>query len=56
MYFCAMSHLLSLICPNTSWQSRFVALMEEEVPNESVKPEDMGLVDGWKEWAIWAKK
>ena len=58
MYFCAISHLLSVICPNTSWQSRFVALMEEfpEVPNESVKPEDMGLVDGWKEWAIWAKK
>lgn len=32
--------------------------MEEfpEVPNESVKLEDMGLVDGWKEWPIWAKK
>ena len=50
-YFCIMAILLSEICPNSSWASRFVQLCCDfpEPSNKAVSLTDFGVVDGWEQ-------
>ena len=54
-YFCLMQKLLSVICPNSSWGSRFSDLLNEfpEVECKAVSLKDFGLLDQWSEWELW---
>ncbi len=56
-YFCLMQNLLNVICPNSNWGVRFQKLLEIDFPtikNKSVSVRDLGVIDGWKEWDLWA--
>ena len=55
LYFCIMQTMMRIICPDSTWKHRFIKLLDRfpNVENEAVKIDDMGIVDGWKEWQIW---
>lgn len=58
LYFCLMQKLLTVICPNSSWKARFTTLIKEypDIACNAVSLKDLGVVPGWDEWDIWAKK
>lgn len=55
MYFCVMQQLLGVICPNSTWGTRFKALLEEfpSTKGPLLDLRDFGLVDGWQDWNVW---
>lgn len=57
-YFCLMQTLLSTICPNSSWGSRFQQIVMNEFPSlppSTTTVEDLGTCPGWQEWPLWKK-
>lgn len=54
-YFCLMQKLIAVICPNSSWGSRFYELLGEfpDVGCNAVSLKDFGLLDDWQEWGLW---
>lgn len=57
-YFCLMRSMLQVICPNSRWHERFADVMAEfpQVLSGAVRIEDFGIVEGWREWGLWARK
>lgn len=55
-YFCIMQKLLKSICPNSSWRTRFIELMDSfpKLENNAVSLENFGIIEGWKEWDLWS--
>lgn len=55
LYFCLMQNVLSVFCPQSQWKQQFIDLIDSfpEVANGAVKIEDMGIVEGWKDWPLW---
>lgn len=55
LYFCMMQTVLKKICPHAKWGERFIELLDSfpEVENDAIKLEDMGIVEGAKEWPLW---
>ncbi|MCP5345017.1 MAG: Abi family protein [Pseudomonadales bacterium] len=58
MYFVMMTHLLSVICPNSSWTRRFVHLLKDyPVMGDGVLSlDDFGACEGWEEWLLEGQK
>jgi len=57
MYFCLMQRMLKVICPRSSWGSRFKDLILSEFPlveNKAVSINELGSVAGWEAWDLWA--
>lgn len=54
LLFCIMRYLLDVICPNSQWHLRFGRLVEE-FPSVAgnVSSNDMGLLEGWRDWSMW---
>jgi hypothetical protein len=52
-YFCLMQHILSVICPNSSWAERFKQLLATFPENSAVRLADMGVLEDWQEWRLW---
>jgi len=54
-YFCLIQKLMTVICPNSSWSTRFSDLMAEfpDVGSKSVSLSDFGLIEGWQDWSLW---
>ncbi|UNU72562.1 Abi family protein [Moraxella nasovis] len=46
VYFCLMKRMLDVICPNSTWGERFLALLEEfpQVENGAISLEQMGVI------------
>lgn len=58
-YFSLMQHLLSVICPNSSWGQRFGDLLRDEFPktaNASLSLTEFGAFTSWQEWTLWQHK
>ena len=58
-YFCLMQQLMKVICPNSSWGSRFKELLDNDFPtqeNQAISLADFGVFAGWKEWKLWHYK
>lgn len=55
LYFCLMQSVLKVVCPTSKWKDEFIALIDSfpQPENGAVSIEDMGVVDGWKNWTIW---
>ncbi|MBK6896198.1 MAG: Abi family protein [Alphaproteobacteria bacterium] len=55
LYFCMMQSVLKVICPDARWGERFIELLNTfpEVKNQAIKLEDMGFIEGAKEWPLW---
>ncbi|WP_018293668.1 Abi family protein [Mariprofundus ferrooxydans] len=56
LIFCIMQHLLNRICPNSHWNERFKQLVREfpEIgAGGGVCAGNMGLIEGWEQWALW---
>lgn len=52
MYFSVMAQLLAVICPNSSWTRRLIALIDEfpNSRNGMLTLQDFGVVEGAIEW------
>lgn len=50
-----MQTVLNVVCPDAKWGEKFKELLDSfpSVENASIKIEDMGTKEGWKEWALW---
>lgn len=58
-YFCLMQQLMKVICPNSSWGSRFIKLLDEEFPNpanQRLTLADFGAYEGWETGPMWPQK
>ncbi|WP_206018305.1 Abi family protein [Roseovarius nitratireducens] len=57
-YFCIMQFFLEQLCPRSSWRDRVREhLLNFPTPtNGKVHLSDMGVVEGWDEWALWRPK
>jgi len=55
LLFCMMRHLLDRICPNSHWHERFRQLAAEfpDVHAGGISVNDMGLIEGWRDWPMW---
>ncbi|TXD96523.1 CAAX protease [Psychrobacter frigidicola] len=55
VYFCLMKRMLDVICPNSKWGERFLALLDEfpKVGNNSVYLEQMGVNVDPDSWQLW---
>ncbi len=55
VYFCLMKRMLDVICPNSKWGERFLALLEEfpQVENNTVFLEQMGVNVDPNSWQLW---
>lgn len=55
LYFCLMQLILKVISPASKWKEEFITLIDSfPVPeNGAVSIQNMGVVEGWKEWEIW---
>jgi len=55
LYFCLMKHMLDVICPESDWGDRMVALISAfpDIENEAVSLDNFGIVEGWESWALW---
>jgi len=55
LLFCIMRHLLEKICPNSHWHVRFKQLASEfpTVGTGGISANDMGLIEGWRDWSMW---
>ncbi|MGO1247310.1 MAG: Abi family protein [Oceanisphaera sp.] len=58
MYFAIMAQLLAVICPNSSWTSRLVELLNSNsLPNKGVVTlEDFGIFNDWEAWLLRGQK
>lgn len=58
MYFAIMAKLLAVICPNSGWTGRLVALLKEYPlsRNGMLTLEDFGVTQGWEEWLLRGQK
>lgn len=58
MYFALMAHLLAVICPNSSWTSRLVELLNSHPLSSSgaLKLEDFGVCNDWEKWLLQLQK
>lgn len=57
-YFCLMQQLLSVICPQSTWSERLIALLENEFPKFPggvLSTADMGALVNWRDSAPWKK-
>lgn len=54
-YFCLMQQMLTTICPNSCWKTRFKELLTTfpSVENQAVKLSEMGVAENWQEWELW---
>jgi len=54
-YFCLMQKLIKVICPNSSWGRRFLALMDEfpEITSNSISLRDFDLAQNIDDWVLW---
>ncbi len=52
MYFAIMAHLLSVICPNSNWTQRFIALLNDfpTARNGMLNLKDFGVFEGAIDW------
>ena len=57
VYFCLMKRMLDVICPNSTWGERFLALLNEfpQVENQAVRLEQMGVITDLTHWQLWKK-
>ncbi len=57
VYFCLMKRMLDVICPNSTWGTRFLALLEEfpNVENNAINLQQMGIVTDLSQWKLWQK-
>lgn len=57
-YFCLMQVMLRVICPNSCWAERLIAVIDEFPRTESgaVKIEDFGVIGGWRGWPLWSQE
>lgn len=57
VYFCLMKRMLDVICPNSTWGTRFLALLEEfpNVENNAINLQQMGIVTDLSKWKLWQK-
>lgn len=55
VYFCLMKYMLDVICPNSTWGSRFLAVLEEFPPveNQAIDLKDMGVEIEPRKWQLW---
>lgn len=55
VYFCLMKRMLDVICPNSKWNERFLALLDEfpQVENGAVSLKQMGVELDPKLWRLW---
>ena len=55
VYFCLMKRMLDVICPNSTWGKRFLALLEEfpQVGNNAICLEQMGVKVNPESWQLW---
>ncbi len=55
VYFCLMKRMLDVICPNSKWGTRFLALLAEfpQVGNNAVFLEQMGVDVNPSSWQLW---
>lgn len=55
IYFCLIKRMLDIICPNSSWGERFLALLDEfpKIDNRAVSLADMGVVIQPRIWSLW---
>ena len=55
VYFCLMKRMLDVICPNSNWSERFLALLDEfpQVANNAVNLKQMGMDVDPKSWQLW---
>lgn len=55
VYFCLMKRMLDIICPNSTWGSRFLSLLDEfpQVENGAVNLSQMGVTINLKDWELW---
>lgn len=54
MYFAVMAHLLTVICPNSSWISRLLELLHSYPVsgNTTLTLEDFGVCSDWEKWLL----
>ncbi len=54
-YFCLMKRLMDVICPNSSWSTRFYDLLDAfpDVGCKAVSLGDFGLLNDWQKWDLW---
>ncbi len=54
IYFCLMKKMLDIICPNSSWQQRFISLLDEfpQTKNNAISLENMGMTINIVDWSI----
>lgn len=57
VYFCLMKRMLDVICPNSTWGERFLALLNEfpQVKNGAVSLRQMGVDIEPTAWELWHK-
>lgn len=57
VYFCLIKRMLDVICPNSTWGERFLALLNEfpQVENQAVRLEQMGVITDLTRWQLWNK-
>ena len=55
LYFCLMKRMLDIICPDSTWGQRFLAVLDEfpTVKNGAVSLEHMGMIASQKNWQLW---
>jgi abortive infection bacteriophage resistance protein len=58
MYFAMMAHLLAVICPNSSWRERLVALLNDfpNTRNGVLTLADLGVCQDWEQWLLEGQK
>lgn len=58
MYFAMMTHLLSIICPNSTWTTRLLELLHSYPikENSMLTLEDFGVCNDWEEWLLRGQK
>lgn len=55
VYFCLMKRMLDIICPASTWGSRFLTLLDEfpAVKNQAVTLKQMGITIEPESWRLW---
>jgi len=58
LYFCILKQMLDVICPESDWGDRFIALIQDfpNIENGTVSLDHFGLVEEWGSWALWEKE
>lgn len=55
VYFCLMKRMLDVICPNSTWGKRFLAILDEfpQVNNGAISLQQMGVSIDPNTWELW---